>query len=300
MLSDSNPPAPAKLYFILAIGLVAIGFSPILVRLAPNTSPFLLASYRTIFSVILLFPFWLYYGERGNKQTLSEYRTHLLTAFAGVALGLHFICWIASLSYTSVASASVLVTTHPMILIIAERFLFQEKFGYMVWFGVLLSLAGSIFLGWSDQHASEHFVNPILGNSLAFSAAVIFAVYFLAGRTLRQKLEWIDYTFRIYTTAAITCFLFVAYYGFELQGFMEPTGLLIGFGLAAGPQFLGHGAMNYAVKYVSPTLLSTLILAEPLFASTFAYFLFDEIPPFTSFIAMIIILTGIAITWRKK
>ena len=298
MLSDSNP--PAKLYFILAIGLVAIGFSPILVRLAPNTSPFLLASYRTIFSVILLFPFWLYYGEKGNKQTLSEYRTHLLTAFAGVALGLHFICWIASLSYTSVASASVLVTTHPMILIIAERFLFQQKFGYMVWFGVLLSLAGSIFLGWSDQHASEQFVNPILGNSLAFSAAVIFAVYFLAGRTLRQKLEWIDYTFRIYTAAAITCFLFVAYYGFELQGFMEPTGLLVGFGLAAGPQFLGHGAMNYAVKYVSPTLLSTLILAEPLFASTFAYFLFDEIPPFTSFIAMIIILTGIAITWRKK
>lgn len=297
-MSDSN--LPAKLYFILAIGLVAIGFSPILVRLAPNTSPFLLASYRTIFSVILLFPFWLLYREKGSKRSISQYKMHVLTVFSGVALGLHFICWIASLSYTSVASASVLVATHPMILIIAERFLFEQKFGLTVWFGVLLSLAGSIFLGWSDQHASEQFVNPILGNFLAFSAAVIFAVYFLVGRKLRQKLEWIDYTFRIYTTAAVTCFLFVAYYGFELQGFMMPTGLLVGFGLAVGPQFMGHGAMNYAVKYVSPTLLSTLILAEPLFASTIAYFLFDEIPPLTSFIAMIIILTGIAFTWRKK
>ncbi|MDZ7683526.1 MAG: hypothetical protein U5J63_17900 [Fodinibius sp.] len=50
--------------------------------------------------------------------------------------------------------------------------------------------------------------------------------------------------------------------------------------------------MNYAVKYVSPTLLSTLILVEPLFASVMAFFLFAELPPITSIIAMIVILAS--------
>jgi len=296
-LSENRP--TTKLVIALSIGLTAFGFAPILVRLAPETSPFLLAAYRTIISVVLLFPFWLYYRDRTKQKKIGQRKLNVLSAGAGIALGVHFICWIGSLKYTSVASASVLVTTHPMLLIIAERFLFNEKFSSKAWAGVVISLLGSIFLGWSDQQASEQFSDPLLGNTLAFTAAVIFMIYFLVGRKVRQELAWIDYTFRIYSMAAVTCFTVVAFYGFELPGMLQATGLWVGFGLAIGPQILGHGSMNYAVKYVSPTLLGTLILAEPLFASVIAYFWFGEIPPFTSVIAMLIILSGIMLTWRK-
>jgi len=289
-----------KIAASLAVGLLAFGFAPILVKLAPGTSPFLLAAYRTVFAVLILFPFWLKYRQKKEDTEKAGKKITLLTIGAGIALGLHFICWISSLSYTSVASASVLVTMHPMMLIIAERFLFKERFRGAVWAGVIISLAGSVFLGWSDQYATEQFSHPILGNSLAFTAAVIFTLYFLAGRKIRQKLEWIDYIFRIYSVAAVTCGAFVVFYGFNLPGFLETTGLLVGFGLAVGPQILGHGSMNYAVKYISPTLLSTLILAEPLFASVIAYFWFGEIPPTASIAAMLIILTGITFTWRRK
>jgi drug/metabolite transporter (DMT)-like permease len=76
--------------------------------------------------------------------------------------------------------------------------------------------------------------------------------------------------------------------------------ILIGAGLAIGPQLLGHGSLNYAVKYVSATVLSTSILAEPILASILAFLLFQELPMIPSIFAMMVILAGIGLTWKRK
>ena len=43
--------------------------------------------------------------------------------------------------------------------------------------------------------------------------------------------------------------------------------LEIGVALAVGPTIIGHGSMNYAVKYISPTIPATLILSEAVIAA---------------------------------
>src|SRR5699024_9634783 len=116
---------------------------------------------------------------------------------------------------------------------------------------------------------------------------------------VRQKREWIDYVFPVYSWAAITCVVLAVVTGADLLNFSS-AGLWAGFALAIGPQVMGHGSMNYVVKFVSPTLLSTLILVEPLLASVLAFFIFGELPPLLSIIAMVAILMGIGLTWRKK
>jgi drug/metabolite transporter (DMT)-like permease len=63
---------------------------------------------------------------------------------------------------------------------------------------------------------------------------------------------------------------------------------------------MGHGSLNYAVKYVSPTLLSTLILTEPIFATILAFFIIGELPAVLSFIAIFVTLIGVTLTWKKK
>lgn len=276
-------------------GLISFGFAPILVRFAPDTPPLVLASYRTLFAVLLLVPYWLL---AGNPFT-NDRREHLLTALAGISLGLHFICWISSLYYTSVASASVLVTIHPVIVILVERLYYKRYFSRNTWVGVFLAFLGSVLLGISDSQATESFPDPLFGNMLAFSAAVIFVVYILIGQQIRQKREWVDYVFPVYFFAALTCVVVTLMAGSSLWD-ISLVGAGAGLGLAIGPQIMGHGSMNYAVKYVSATLLSTLILAEPLFATVAAYLIFDELPPVTSFIAMFIILAGVGLTWKRK
>jgi drug/metabolite transporter (DMT)-like permease len=297
--SDSSTFSSAKLVAILAVGLLSFGFAPILVRLAPGTSPLVLAAFRTGFAVLFLAPFWIR-RDRSNPGILQQWSGKTKAALAGIALGLHFACWIASLSYTSVASASVLVTIHPIMLIVVERFFLKRHFSGIVWIGVLLAFGGSTLLSVADQQlAHSQFANPLFGNALAFTAAAIFVIYILLGQQVRQESEWIDYVFQVYSYAAATCLLLAVILGVPLLE-IDSRGLWVGAGLAFGPQILGHGSMNYAVKYVSPTLLSTTILAEPLIATVLAWMLFEEVPPVTSILAMVIIMVGISLTWKRR
>ena len=248
-------------------------------------------------------------------------------AIAGSSLGLHLIAWISSIYYTSIASASVLVTIHPILLILVERSLFKYRFPLTVWAGVLIAFSGSVILGISDGSADSMYPNPMLGNALAALAAVIFAVYFLVGNKIRQEKSWIEYVVPVYGWAAATAvgvlLIILMLYGagiitepssifvkgmvdvqsgdwLTLVQVMTPSLLLVGIGLALGPQIIGHGSLNYSVKFVSPTLLSTLILFEPVMSSVVAYFLFGEIPLFWSMVGMGIIFMGILLTWYRR
>lgn len=292
----SNQYSKLSVISALFIGLTAIGFAPILVRLAPHTSPLVLVVYRTVFAALMLLPVWLW---TRNKQTSSEkVQERWWIVLSGMCLGLHFICWLSSLYYTSVASASVLVTVHPIIMILVERLWYKRSFALTTWIGVLLTFGGSLFLGISDSQTDQPFANPLFGNLLALAAAVIFVVYLLIGQQIRKKRAWIDYVFPVYFYAAATCVIIAVVLGKNLLD-ISTIGVWAGAGLAFGPQVLGHGSMNYAVKFVSPTLLSTLVLVEPLLASVLAYFLFAELPPLTSITAMAIILAGVGLTWRR-
>ena len=287
-----------KIVALLIVGLITFGLAPILVRFATDVEPMALAALRTGFAVLCLLPFWI--PKRTSLSVLKENGvSHILLALAGISLGLHFSFWIASLHYTSVASASVLVTMHPVMLIVAERLIFSKKFKLIVWVGVIISFSGSVLLGVADDTSLEAFPNALLGNTFAFTAAVIFVVYFMLGRKIRQYTEWIDYVFYVYLYATITCTVLVVFWVGGIPA-MSGAALLVGFALAAGPTILGHGSMNYAVKYVSPTLLSTLVLSEAIFAAIAAYFIFSEVPTLFSLSAMVVIMIGVSLTWYKR
>jgi drug/metabolite transporter (DMT)-like permease len=278
----------------LVAGLITFGIAAILVRLA-DADPTAVVMVRTVGAFFFLLPF--YWTRPASGRTPFSGKDGVLFAMAGISLGLHFSLWTASLSYTSVASASVLVCIHPIILIIAERLLFKFRFAGGVWLGVITAFAGSVLLGLTDESSSIG-SQPLLGNTLAFLAAVAFVVYILIGQQLRKKAGWLEYIFPVYTWSAIFCTAIFALSGFPIgEGNMF---WIASIGLALGPQLIGHGAMNYAVKYVQPTMLSMSILVEPILATGFAILIFSEIPSITSFAAMTVIVIGLILAWFSR
>lgn len=296
-MNDQADISTGKITALLLVGISTFGMAPIMVRFAPDTDPLALAALRTGFAVLFLIPFW--YPQR---KTISELKSlgisRFLLALTGICLGLHFSFWIASLNYTSVASASVLVTIHPVMLIVAESVIFNRKFRGIVWAGVAVSFAGSALLGIADEASLEAFPEALFGNALALTAAIIFVVYFMLGRKIRQYTDWLDYVFYVYLYATVTCIILAVIWVGGIPA-LSGMAILVGVGLALGPTILGHGSINFAVKYVSPTLLSTLVLSEGVFAAIAAYFIFGEIPSLLSIGAMAVILIGVSMTWSR-
>lgn len=286
-----------KVTVLLVVGLASFGFAPIIVKFATAHSALLITAIRTVSAFLLLIPFYIYTRKKQNLAPLNK--DGLLVFLSGFSLGIHFMLWIGSLYYTSVASASILVTIHPIILIVAERVLYKIRFASTVWIGVFVAFLGSVLLGYSDSSLESGYEDPLLGNMMAFTAALVFAIYFLIGRRVRQDRTWIGYVFPVYGYAALTSM--VVYLLVEgVPADIPFPALFAGLCLAAGPQIVGHGSLNYAIKFISPTLLSTLILIEPIFATILAFFFFGEWPVLLSFAAIFITMAGVALTWKKK
>jgi drug/metabolite transporter (DMT)-like permease len=103
----------------------------------------------------------------------------------------------------------------------------------------------------------------------------------------------------MYSYAILPCIVLLILFGDNPLN-IPMIGIWAALGLAVGPSILGHGSVNYAVKYVAPTLLSTLVLIEPIFESSLAYLFFDELPPLFSIGAMVIVLVGVGFTWKRR
>jgi drug/metabolite transporter (DMT)-like permease len=308
-----------RIYFILAAGLAMFAFAPIVVRLAGgDADPVAITTIRTVSAFFLLMPVWIWYRYREWHQTKQQRRDGYnhdgvqpietivrsrsevaWSAVAGVFLSMHFMLWIGSLFFTSVASASVLVTIHPIMLIIAETVFLKKRFGMLSWIGVAIAFGGSIVLAFGDGASGEQYLNPLLGNAMAFTAAIMFVFYILISQKIRKQTSWIDYVFMVYGFTAVGSVLISLVMGVTWWDQPLPT-ILSGLGLAIGAQLIGHGAMNYAVKYISATLLSTLILAEPVFATILAVLFFAEVPGMISVLAMGIVMSGIFLTWWAR
>ena len=281
---------PLRVYPMLALGLLSFSASPILVRWAGEEAPGLaIAFWRTLLAVVMLAPFALP-QLRANRLSRRE---AALTLLAGIFLGLHFVVWILSLFYTSVASASVLVCLSPVFLAALGFWWLGERLALPVVAAIGLAVVGAALIGWGDHTGLETGPQPLLGNALALGGALLVSLYLLIGRVVRQRTSWLAYVFPLYLVAALTAFVPALLLDVPLWGYSPRFYALCAL-MALGPQILGHGSFNYSVKYIPAAWLGLLSLLEPVGASLLAYLLFEEVPPALSVVGMVLVLVAVA------
>jgi drug/metabolite transporter (DMT)-like permease len=215
-------------------------------------------------------------------------------------LGFHFLFWIESLGHTTVASASIFVTSSPLLLAGLSYLFLGERLSTGTLGAIGIAVGGAVLIGWSDAGTVTLGEGALWGNSLALGAAVLVGVYLLVGRVVRQSVGWWAYVFPVYGAAAVVIVGTAWVQGTPLLGYSwRVYGLCIA--LALGPQVLGHGAFNYALQRRSATLVGLLALLEPVGASGLAYALFDEQPPLLSVVGMTVVLGAVAVVvWRRN
>lgn len=286
---------PRAVPWALAAGMAVIGFAPILVRWAAEAPPLTIVAWRTLFATALLAPVAL--GREGTALRRLGRRELGWMGVAGALLGLHFAAWTASLYHTSVASASVLVTSSPLFLVVLGWAVLRERPTTATLAAVLAGVAGAVLIATGDARGGV-FPRAALGNALALSAALLVAVYLLIGRAVRPRVPLLAYLLPVYAASALTTWAAAALAGDPLWPSATVLGLCLL--LALGPQLIGHGAFNYAVRFVPAAVVGLATLAEPVVGTLLALVFFAEVPSALALVGMGLVLGAIGWSFARE
>jgi len=294
-MSENTKPSsiPRRAKIVLPLGLIAISFASIFIKLC-DAPPLVIAAYRLGLAGLILSFFHL-------PQTLREIhflnrREIRLTLLAGLFLSFHFAFWITSLKYTSVASSVIFVTTNPIFVALASVLLLRERLSIILFFSILIAVVGGILIGWGDWGQGEQ---TVYGDFLALLGAVMATGYLLVGRRIRPKMSLGPYITLVYGVAGVLLILLALLSGSSLFGYSYKDYLLFLL-LALIPQLIGHTTVNWALRFLSATLVAVFILGEPILATLLANLLLGEPIGPNIFWGGILVLSGIYLSAREE
>ncbi|WP_457629989.1 DMT family transporter [Oceanithermus sp.] len=282
---------------VVAVGVMAVSAAAIFVRYgfvaAGSSSPgvaLLLAALRLSMAALLLAPAW-----RGLARARPERGALLLAVLAGVFLGVHFGAWITSLAYTTVAASVTIVTSNPVWVALAGWLWLGERLRPQTVAGIALATLGGVLIGLGDASQAPAGRNPLLGDGLALVGAWAVSGYFLLGREAQRRgLSIGQYVAVAYATAALVLLPLPPALGLSYRGW--PWGVYAAaLGMALISQLVGHTSFNWAIRYVSPVLVTLAILFEPLGSGLLAYLFFGEAPARLVFVGAAVLIAGAAL-----
>ena len=289
-----------KPYVTLFISVLSVSFAAIFI-VSISAHPLSIAFYRLLFTTLLIIPFVIF-NKKTRKELLNlQYSTIIIMIGIGLVLAAHFSLWITSLKLTSVASSVILVAAHPFLVGPVSHYLFREKLSILNIIGIMLSIFGVIILVYGNYGLSSIALDSLEGNILALLGGVAAGFYILGGRKMRKKVSVTSYVFVVYGASTMAllliCLIFNApVYNISIQDYQ----IILLMAIISG--IFGHTFYNWSLKYIRTSIVSVVLLGEPLASTLFAYAIpwIHQVPSEYTILGGAVILIGIYMTASKK
>jgi drug/metabolite transporter (DMT)-like permease len=275
--STTLPKNSALPFLALLAGGVAVGFSPIFVRLS-DLAPLASGFYRLALAIPLLWLVQAMMPEPEQRAPSTGMNDRPLLVLTGLIFGIDIVCWHMSLMYTSVADATLISNTAPIMVALGAFLLFGERMRPLFIVGLALAIAGVASLALQKTGGPEP-ANRLLGDIYAIGAAVSYAAYLLMVSRLRKRLP----TARIVIYTTVISALVLLPLALVTSPTMLPAtlyGWLILFGLAFVSHVGGQSFMTYALAHLPAAFSSMTQLTQAIVAAIAAWVILDE--PFTA------------------
>ena len=252
-------------------------------------------------STILFWLVWLFtrMPENVRKERIdrADFPRIIWAAFFGVALNM--LSFFKGLSLTSPISASVIMVSTPMIVLVLSAIIIKERIRKRMALGIILGLIGTAFLilyGKSIGNAT----NASLGNFLVFVNATSYGLYLVLVKKLMDKYNAFTFVKWIYLIG----FLMVLPFGwgeFEAVNWaLMPMDMYwkIGF-VVVFSTFLTYLLNLLSMKELKPTTIAVFVYLQPVFATVFAISLGKDELTLVKIVSAILIFTGVYLVTQK-
>ncbi|MEZ4666667.1 MAG: DMT family transporter [Anaerolineae bacterium] len=248
--------APLRAYLVIAMGIVAISFASIFIKLAQaeGVPSILIATGRMSVATVVITPV-IIRRHRSDFRQLTRNQLGL-ASLSGFFLAIHFATWIKSFEYTIVLVSVVLVTTNPLWAALLEVIFLRAHLSRLVILSLIVGIVGSVIVAIPSEQVVSLGKQPLLGSALALVGAIAVAVYFVIGRKLRNSLSLMPYIWLVYGCAAIFLIVVIIFTRTPISGY-SAQGYLWLVAMALVPQLIGHSSLNFALKYF-PRRMSAL------------------------------------------
>jgi drug/metabolite transporter (DMT)-like permease len=276
----------------LLVGVLSVSFAAIFIRLA-DAPPLVIAAYRLAIASAILVP--IAAMKSGHVLKDLSRRDMLLILLSSVFVAVHFALWITSLSYTSITSSMVLVTSHPVFVAATSYFLWGERLDKVAVGGIVVTMLGVIIINYGDFTFTE---KAFWGDLLALIAGLAMGAYLIIGGQIRSRIDILPYLALIYSGAAVMLLATAMITGHSLIGYSNVTYVMMVL-LALVPQLIGHSCLNLTVRLIPVTLVSVAILGESVGATVLGYLILDEVPHASEITGGFLILVGIFTVMRR-
>jgi len=289
-----NAPTPRTDHLALItlfLGAIAIGASPIFVRLS-ELGPFVTALYRPAFAIPALM-LWVGFNGQGTKHPQS-FRDIFLLISVGFLFAGDLIFWHLAIHNTSVANATLFASSAPIFVVAATWILFQQRLTPTFLCGLVITLLGAAFLTVGDlKFEPDH----LKGDGFGIITALFLASYLIA--VSRLRIYFSASTVMLWSSIGTTMALFpIALVSGEAMFAETVYGWAILLGLALVSHAVGQGFIAYSLAKISVNFLSLGLLIEPISAALLAVFILGEELSMWQVIGGIIILSGIVVARR--
>lgn len=292
MVTLSGPRAPSWALPALVLGAVAIGCSPIFVRLS-ELGPTATAFWRVALAVPLFLAWARARRGRDARPAIGGVRRRLV--LAGLLFAGDLVTWHWSIHFTSVANATLFANFAPVFVAAGAWAVFGERPGRRFLVGLACTIAGAACLvGGSFAIGRDH----VFGDGLGLATALFYGGYLLTVKDLRGGLDAATLMLGSSLVTALALLPIAVVAGESLW----PTSLqgwLILLGLGWISQAAGQGLIALAMGHLPAGFSSLVILVQPLAAALLGWLILAEAPGPAAALGGGLILAGIVVARRR-
>ena len=274
-----------RIGLILLLAMFSVSSTSLVVRSVATVPALVLAFWRMFTASGML---WGYSVIRpaGKLSPINKKRI----IFAGIFLGCHFACFFLGIRNTSIANATLLGCLAPIFTVFIAIFQ-KKKINKMTYVGLIVAIIGVGIVQSGDISLNN---TNLFGDSIALLSALFLAFTFVLAEEIRQETNSVVYGRSLFFVAALTLLLIATTAGDSILNFgVEDIPWFLFLGLV--PSIFGHNLLNYAVKYITPTAVSSVPLGEPVIASLFGLLLFGEAIPLGALLGGPVVMIGVYI-----
>jgi drug/metabolite transporter (DMT)-like permease len=290
-LPDSHTPF-AKAYLALGVGVICIGLSAIFVRWA-NAPGAVTSFYRMAIAVVAMA--WPFYRRAKTRVALPR-RGILIALIGGLFFAADLALWATGVVMSGATNPTLLANTAPLWVGLGALVFFREKLNLRFWAGLLLAMAGAVFILGLD---SLRAVSLGTGTLSGLLAGIFYGGYTLITQRGRESLDALTYFWPAAVSSTLSLLVVVLILGQSLTGYSTATYLnFLALGLIT--QALGYMVVNYALGYLPASIVSPTLLGQPVVTAILAGPLLGEELAAWQIVGGLAVLVGVYIVHRSQ